>query len=244
MKFVHKIGFVLMVAMISLSSSAFGSIEDLRKIQQTYQDSFEKQPVTLTSEEKYFFQAITTKLKKSPLGEEMLKTAEHLKFQFAGFAKQETIGVTSPEERTIRIANTDIGRGVLILAHELGNAIQFREMLDIRSNAKAGNLNREEYASEIIRTEAASNYWMNLVANDLNLSTLAPFNSVIKEFNQKLTEQQAIDLLVKNLEDGGFVKGGKSRVKDFYMQQYDLRYQKSWVQKIWGFFSYIIRIFF
>lgn len=144
------------------------SIEELQEIQRSPIEPFNKPYISLTLKEIVFLLIIGNNLSKSTIGQELLKTAEHLQYQFGGFGPSK--GRTDPYTRVINIRETsDYNTATLTLAYELSNVINAPKYIDIFTKARNCKLNAAEYANQMIRLEAEAIYWRSLVANELNL---------------------------------------------------------------------------
>src|SRR5690606_5704726 len=94
----------LLASLFSFGSvKAATTVEDLWFIQAYPIGLFKKPAVLLSPMEQNFYHELEERLKESPLGAELLRTAKHLGFQFAGFTGSSSKANTDPQARLVRI---------------------------------------------------------------------------------------------------------------------------------------------
>lgn len=201
------------------SGVAEGAItpEQLREIR-SIPSTFVKLPLErpLTQKEIEFFEEVKTKIQYSRNGRKLLKTAEHMGYQFDGFTGSAIKAFTECKKRYINLReDLSIDDAVASFAFELSNVINSSRLNHISECARAGKVNRYEYAKEILKVEAEAIYWESVVAKDLKIKFWLTIHSTIP------TDDHLIRRIYRVIKKTGKASGTGQSAMEYYMNQYD-----------------------
>lgn len=166
-------GLRCLLGWICVANTGFSAltVEELRKIQSVPAAvTLRSVEVKTSAVETAFYLGLVKRLDGSATGKELLKTAQHLKFRFAGFTGTASKANTDPETGLVRLREgPSVDVSTLSLAYELSNAINAGRFQDIFARAKKCELDGPRFVTEILRLEAEAILWRSVVAQELKL---------------------------------------------------------------------------
>lgn len=213
--------FIIALSCLSLPSvsRAAKTLDDLKEIQKSTTGRFQKSEISLGAEEREVFEEIKSRVMISPHGNELLRTAEHLGYQFGGFIHSRSVADSDPRLRLIHIGRKQgIEQATLSFAYELSNIINCREYLELQEQARFSKITEDNYVRSVIQLESQALYWQYLVAKDLRLLMVDMWNLYIDELDKGLMVDQKLAFIEEGIKKG-YVHGSMP-IESYYRLQY------------------------